>query len=73
MTNKKVNEIQDGEFDALVCAAAVTPGQIRPEAFDEILRWMKPGKASAARFTVQIERFFSSLFDSMVMKWNFII
>jgi len=43
VTNKRVNAIQSAEFEGLVSSAAVTPGQIRPEAFDEILRWMKPG------------------------------
>ena len=43
LTDKAV-DIEASVYDGLVSAAAVTPGQIRPIAFDEILRWMKPGK-----------------------------
>jgi len=40
-----MDEIESAEFDAVVAAGVVTPGQVKPNAFDEILRWIKPGES----------------------------
>ena len=43
VTNERIGDIENGEFDGAGSAGTVTPGQIKPHAFDEILRWIKPG------------------------------
>ena len=45
VTNERMDEIESAEFDAVVAAGVVTPGQFKPNAFDEILRWIKPGES----------------------------
>lgn len=46
VTNERVNDIKTGEFDAVVSAGVFTIGLVRPNAFDEVLRWIKPGLSS---------------------------
>ena len=41
---KKNDGIIDGEYDALVCAGAISAPQIQARAFDEMLRWLKKGE-----------------------------
>lgn len=43
VSNERVDEIRSAEFDAVVSAGVFTVGQVRPNAFDEIVRWIKPG------------------------------
>ncbi|KAL9984572.1 hypothetical protein ACROYT_G006882 [Oculina patagonica] len=43
VTNERVAEIENAEFDGLLASSVITPGQIKPPVFDEILRWIKPG------------------------------
>ncbi|KAJ7372744.1 Methyltransferase domain [Desmophyllum pertusum] len=43
VTNERVDEIDNAEFDGVLASAVITPGQIKPSAFDEIIRWIKPG------------------------------
>lgn len=45
VSNERVNDIKSAEFDAVVSAGVFTIGQVRPNAFDEIIRWIKPGKS----------------------------
>ena len=41
---KKNEKIKDGEYDAMVSSAAISPAHIQPRAFDEMLRWLRKGK-----------------------------
>lgn len=43
VTTEKIEEIQDGEYDAVNASGVITTGLVRPSAFDEIIRWIKPG------------------------------
>ena len=43
VSNERVEEIKNAEFDAVVSSGVFTTGQVRPNAFDEIVRWIKPG------------------------------
>lgn len=43
VTNERVADIENAEFDGVLAAGVFTPGQIKPTVFDEILRWIKPG------------------------------
>ncbi|KAM7437544.1 Methyltransferase domain [Porites harrisoni] len=43
VTTEKIEEIQDGEYDAVISAGVITTGLVRSSAFDEIIRWIKPG------------------------------
>lgn len=43
VTTEKIEDIQDGEYDAAISSGVITTGLVRPSAFDEILRWIKPG------------------------------
>ena len=38
MTTEKIEDIQDGEYDAVISSGVITTGLVRPSAFDEILR-----------------------------------
>ena len=37
-------DIPTGDYDALIGAGAITSGYIKPDAMDEVLRLVKPGK-----------------------------
>lgn len=43
VTNERLADIEDAEFEGVLAAGVVTPGQIKPAVFDDILRWIKPG------------------------------
>ena len=43
VTTEKIEDIQDGEYDAVISSGVITTGLVRPSAFDEIIRWIKPG------------------------------
>ena len=43
VTTEKIEEIQDGEYDAVISAGVITTGLVRSSAFDEIIGWIKPG------------------------------
>lgn len=43
VTNERVTDIENAEFDGVLAAGVFTPGQIKPTVLDEILRWIKPG------------------------------
>ena len=43
VTNEKLTEIENAEFDGVLASGVFVPGQIKPTAFEEILRWIKPG------------------------------
>jgi len=43
VTNDRVDDIKNAEYDAVLAAGVFAPEQIRATAFDEILRWIKPG------------------------------
>ena len=44
VTNERVAEIDNAEFDGVLASAVILPGLITPNALDEIIRWIKPGK-----------------------------
>ena len=43
VTTEKIEEMQDGEYDAVNASGVITAGLVRPSAFDEIIRSIKPG------------------------------
>ncbi|KAJ7372747.1 Methyltransferase domain [Desmophyllum pertusum] len=43
VTNERVAEIDNAEFDGVLASAVILPGLITPNALDEIIRWIKPG------------------------------
>ena len=43
VTEERVADIENAEFDGVLASGVITPGQIKPPVFDEILRWIKPG------------------------------
>ena len=45
VTNERLAEIQNAEFGGVLASGVFVPGLIKPNAFDEILRWIKPGKS----------------------------
>lgn len=54
--NERVADIENTEFDGVLASAVITPGQIRPPAFDEILRWIRPGKSMFYSYTPTVVR-----------------
>ena len=58
MTNERADEIESAEFDAVVAARVVTPGQVKPNAFDEILRWIKPGESMVVPLEYEKSNFY---------------
>ena len=44
VTNERVAEIENAEFDGVLASGVIVPGLIRPNELDEIIRWIKPGK-----------------------------
>ena len=44
LSEEPVAEIADDQYDALICIGTLTVGHVKPSAFDEILRIVKPGK-----------------------------
>lgn len=45
VTNERVDDIENAEYDAVVAAGVFNPEQIKASAFEEILRWIKPGQS----------------------------
>ena len=44
LSEEPVAEIANDQYDALICIGTLTVGHVKPRAFDEILRIVKPGK-----------------------------
>ena len=44
LSEEPVAEIANDQYDALICIGTLTVGHVKPSAFDEILRIVKPGK-----------------------------
>ena len=51
VTEERVADIENAEFDGVLASGVITPGQIRAPAFDEIIRWIKPGKSIFSNYT----------------------
>ena len=47
LSAEPVAEIAANQYDALICVGTLTVGHVKPVAFDEILRVVKPGKESS--------------------------
>ena len=47
LTDKKIPEIQTGEFDALICGAAMFKGHIRSFALTKMVRIVKTGESES--------------------------
>ncbi|KXJ21742.1 hypothetical protein AC249_AIPGENE15168 [Exaiptasia diaphana] len=47
---QKFEGINDCEYDAIVCCGAISASQIQPQAFDEILRWLKKDGCKTMEF-----------------------
>lgn len=43
VASERVVDIENAEFDVVVASGVILPGLVLPNAFDEILRWVKPG------------------------------
>lgn len=43
VTSDRVDDIKNAEYDAVLAAGVFDPTHMRATAFDEILRWIKPG------------------------------
>lgn len=46
LSAEPIAEIATDQYDALICVGTLTVGHVKPVAFDEILRVVKPGKAN---------------------------
>ena len=44
LSEELVAEIANDQYDALICIGTLTVGHVKPSAFDEIVRIVKPGK-----------------------------
>ena len=44
LSAEPIAEIATDQYDALICVGTLTVGHVKPVAFDEILRVVKPGK-----------------------------
>ena len=44
LSEEPVAKIANDQYDALICIGTLTVGHVKPRAFDEILRIVKPGK-----------------------------
>ena len=44
VSNAGVAGIENAEFEGVLASGVICEGQIRPDDFEEILRWIKPGK-----------------------------
>ncbi|RMX42927.1 hypothetical protein pdam_00024014, partial [Pocillopora damicornis] len=43
MTDQRINGIETAEYDALTCSSAVCTSHVRPSAFEEMVKIVKPG------------------------------
>lgn len=43
LSDQKIGEIETGQYDATISTGAIHIGHIKPGAFEEILRHVKPG------------------------------
>ncbi|KAL9984570.1 hypothetical protein ACROYT_G006880 [Oculina patagonica] len=43
VTSERVADIENAEFDGVLSSGVITQGQVEAPAFDEILRWIRPG------------------------------
>ena len=43
MTDQLINGIETAEYDALTCSSAVCTSHVRPSAFEEMVKIVKPG------------------------------
>lgn len=46
LSAEPIAEIPTNQYDGLICVGTLTVGHVKPVAFDEILRVVKPGKES---------------------------
>ena len=44
VSNAGVPDIENAEFEGVLASGVIGAGLIKPDVFDEILRWIKPGK-----------------------------
>lgn len=44
LTDQQIPDIGTGEYDALTCSSAVCTSHVRPSAFQEMIKLVKPGK-----------------------------
>lgn len=44
LSEKKIDQIQSGSYDALISSGTITVAHVKPPALDEIVRLVKPGK-----------------------------
>ena len=47
LSAEPIAEIPANQYDGLICVGTLTVGHVKPAAFDEILRVVKPGKESS--------------------------
>lgn len=47
LSAEPIAEIPANQYDGLICVGTLTVGHVKPVAFDEILRVVKPGKESS--------------------------
>ena len=50
LTEKKIDELETGEFDALISAGTLIKANVRPEALVEMIRIVKTGKPGLVWF-----------------------
>ena len=46
LSDEPIADIATDQYDALICVGTLTVGHVKPVAFDEILRIVKPGRQS---------------------------
>ena len=44
LTDQRIPDIETGHYDALTCGSSVSTAHVRPSAFEEMIKVVKPGK-----------------------------
>ena len=65
MTDQRINGIETAEYDALTCSSAVCTSHVRPSAFEEMVKIVKPGMRDMENISLSYSfRFFPAFVNT---------
>ena len=65
MTDQRINGIETAEYDALTCSSAVCTSHVRPSAFEEMVKIVKPGMRDIKNISLSFSfRFFPAFVNT---------